>query len=218
MMNQQLQAQQQALTNQLNSGNQTAISDALQLNQLEQQKVDMMKQEYATEFQMQNSDSVARNTASAVQTGVALTNQRNQFALQMQTMNQQIALEQGRVAAESQVFDLNQSIAALQNEQNALNIAALNQQLLSYQEMQKIIAATNGMVFTPGSINPGAGLNGTQAPIPGMPNVNGTSGATIGTVNITVAGDVTTANATSLASQIANNILSGRTSFNVAGG
>jgi hypothetical protein len=33
----------------------------------------MMKQEYATEFQMQNSDSVARNTASAVQTGVALT-------------------------------------------------------------------------------------------------------------------------------------------------
>jgi hypothetical protein len=212
-MNQQMQAQQQALTNQLNQGNQTAIADALQLNQLEQQKVDMMKQEAATEFGMLNSDSIERRTASAVSTGVALTNQRNSFALQMQTMNQQIALEQGRVTAESQVFDLNQSIAALQNEQNALNIAALQQQLESYKEMQAIITATSGMTFTPGSINPGAGLNGTQAPIPGMPGV---TGQTV-TNNITVNGNVTAENAATLGSEIASNIRSGRTTFSVAG-
>jgi hypothetical protein len=209
-MNQQLQQQQQALTGQLNQGNVQAIQDALQLNQLEQQKVDMMKQEAATEFGMLNSDSVERRTASAVATGVALTTQRNAYAQQLLDLNNQITAEQEKVAAESKVFDLNQSIAALQNNQNALNIAALNQQLQSYQEMQAIIKATNGMVFTPGSINPGAGLNGSQAPIPGEPGV---AGPVIGTVNVTTTGPVTSENAATLGAAIASNIRSGRTTF-----
>lgn len=218
-LNQQLQLQQQTLTNQLNQGYQTAIGDALQLNQLEQQKVQMMKQEAATEFGMLNADSVERRTASAVATGVALTNQRNQYSLQMQTMNQQIALEQGRVAAESQVYNLNMSIAALQNTQNALNIAALNQQLLQYQEIQKILAATQGINFTAGGINPNWGLGGSQAPIPGLSNVAGGVGsANIGTVNITINGAVTTDNVSDLASEIATNIRNGRTTFSTVGG
>jgi hypothetical protein len=214
-MNQQLKQQRQQLQDQLNQGNQTAISDALQLNKLEQQKVDMMKQEAATEFGMLNSDSIERRTASAVTTGIALTVQRNAFAQQLLDLNNQITLGQEKIAIESKVFDLNQSIASLQANSNALTIASLNQQLLKYQDMQALVKATNGMVFSAASINPGAGLNGTQAPIPGEPGV---AGAVIqGGVNITVNGSISETGAVTLASEIASNIRSGRTTFSTTG-
>ena len=215
--NQQLQQQQQQLQNQVNSGNATAIQDALQLNQLELNKVDLMKQEAATEFGLLNSDSLERNVASAVATGNALTIQRDAYAQQLTQMNYQITTEQLKVAAESQIFDLAQNTAALQAQSNALTLASLQQQLLAYQEMQKIIQSTTGLAFTPTTINPSAGLQGTQAPIPGMPNVNGVSGATVGTINVTINGNATVDNVQSLGSAIASNIRSGRTTFALPG-
>lgn len=214
-LNQQLQQQQMQLTDQLNQGNQQAIQDALQLNQLQQQKVQLMQKEAQTEFGLLNADSLERNTASAVATGQALTQQREQYAQQLLDLNNQITLEQQKVTAESTIFNLAQSTAALQAQSNALTLASLEEQLSKFQEMQAILAATNGLTFTPGSINPGAGLNGTQAPIPGLPTV---AGPTIGTINVTINGDATTTNVESLGAAIATNIRSGRTTFSIAGG
>jgi hypothetical protein len=69
-------------------------------------------------------------------------------------------------------------------------------------------------VFTQGGINPGNGLNGTQAPIPGEPSVAGPINFAAGA--IVVNGDVTADNAVSLGTAIATNIRSGRTTLNVS--
>jgi hypothetical protein len=207
-MNQQLKAQRQQLQDQVNQGDATAINDAIQLNNLLTQRVQMMKDEAATEFGMLNSDSMERRTASAVQLGTALTKQRNAFALQLQQTNSQIALDQSRVAAEGKIFSIATSLAALQAQSNALNLAALDQQLKKMQDMQTLINATNGMVFTSASINPNAGLNGTQAGIPGEPTVAGPINMTV-----TINGNVTEKNAATLGSEIAKSIRSGRTTL-----
>jgi hypothetical protein len=211
-MNQQLQQQRQTLQDQVNQGDATAINDAIQLNQLLTQRVQMMKQEAATEFGLLNSDSLERRTSSAVQLGTQLTQQRQAFALQLQNTNSQIALDEGRVAAEGKIFSIATSLAALQAQSNALNLAALNEQLLKFQDMQTILKATNGLSFTPGSINPNWGLNGNQAPIPGEPTVSGP--ITFGPGSIVVQGSVNDKNALTLANAIAQNIRSGRTGLN----
>jgi hypothetical protein len=211
-MNQQLQQQRQTLQDQVNQGDATAINDAIQLNNLLTQRVQMMKQEAATEFGLENGDSLERNTASAVQIGTQLTQQRQQYALQLQQTNSQIALDTGRVAAESKIFSIATNLAALQAQSNALNLYSLNEQLQKMQDMQTLLNSTNGLTFTPGSINPGNGLNGTQAPIPGEPSVAGPINFAAGAIVIN--GDVTEANATTLASQIASNLRSGRTALN----
>jgi len=50
-----------------------------------------------------------------------------------------------------------------------------------------------------------------------MPNVNGVSGATVGTINVTINGNATVDNVQSLGSAIASNIRSGRTTFALPG-
>jgi len=209
-----LKQQTQQLQDQVNQGNQTAISDALNLNKLLQQRVDMMKQEAATEFGLINADSAERRTSSAVQLGTQLTKQRAQYAQQLVDLNNQISLGQQKVAIESKIFDINKSVAALQAMSNALTIRSLNEQLAKYQDMQALLKATAGMVFTPGSINPNWGLNGTQAPIPGEPSVAGPVNFAAG--SIVVQGDVTAANAKTLAGQIVSQMRSGRTTFSPA--
>ena len=218
-LNQQLQTQQTQLQTQLNSGNQTAISDALQLNQLEQQKVEMMQKEAQTEFGLLNSDSLERNVASAVATGQQLTQQREAYAEQITQLNYQLTTEQLKVAAETQIFNLATSTAALQAQSNALTLFSLQQQLNAYKEIQAILSATSGLSFAPGqgAGAPGAGLNGNQASIPGLPGVTGTSTVSIGTINVNTNGPVTATNAQSLGAAIAQNIASGRTNFSLPG-
>jgi hypothetical protein len=210
-LNQQLKQQRLALQDQLNSGNQTAIGDAIQLLDLETQKVNMMKQEAATEFGMLNADSMERRTSNAVKLGTELTKQRAQYALQLADTNNQISLDQQKVAAESKVFTIAQSLAALRLQSNALTITALNEQLAKYQDMATLIRATNGMNFTPGSINPGAGLNGTQAPIPGEPSIAGP--VTVGTVTVNVGGSLDPTKAGEIGAAIGRGIRSGQTTY-----
>jgi hypothetical protein len=76
--------------------------------------------------------------------------------------------------------------------------------------MQSLIKATAGMNFTPGSINPQWGLNGTQAPIPGEPTV--TSGPVLnGDINI----NVTANDAASLKDELRRKIRSSHTAFSI---
>ncbi len=206
-LNQQLSAQRLQLQDQLASGDQTAIADALSLNQLTLQRVQMLKDEAATEFGLINADSQERRTSNAVKVGVELQKQRAIFAQQITDLNNQISLEQQKVAVEGKIFDINKSVAQLQLDSNALTLASLNEQLAKYKDMQKILADTQGLVFGPKNI-PGAA--GVTLPIPGEPSVNG---PTVGTINITVNGSVTDANATTLASEMARQIRSGTSGF-----
>lgn len=181
-LNQQLQLQQQKLQDQLNSGNQTAIGDAIQLNTLLAQRLQMVKDEAATEFGLINADSLERRTSNAVKLGTALATQRAQYALQLTDINNQVTLTQMKVDAEGKIFDINKSLADLQAASNALTLVSLNEQLAKYQDMQKLLLATKGLIFGPGNIPTGANdIFG----IPGEPSV---AGPIAGTINITVNG------------------------------
>src|SRR5208282_202207 len=155
--------------------------------------------------------------ASAVATGQQLTQQREAYAQQITQLNYQLTTEQLKVAAESQIFDLATSTAALQAQSNALTLYSLNQQLATYREIQAILSATSGLTFLPGqgAGASGAGLNGNQAGIPGLPGVTGNSTVSIGTINVNTNGPVTATNAQSLGAAIAANIASGRTNFSL---
>jgi hypothetical protein len=220
-LTQQLQQQRQSLQDQLNQADQTAIGDAIQLNNLLLQRVQMMKQEAETEFGLINGDSAERRTSNAVKLGTELTKQRAQYAQQLTDLNNQISLEQQKVDAESKIFDINKSIADLQKASNALTIASLDEQLAKYQDMAKILASTASLQFAASSLNPYTGATATL-PIPGEPNVNGSyptvgqpKGGPVRPVNITInhTGPISEAGAASLGQEIDRNIRSGRTTF-----
>lgn len=230
-LNQQLQQQQAKLQDDLNDGNQTAIQDAINLNSLLKQRVQMMKDEAATEFGLLNADSTERRTSNAVKLGTELSKQRALFADQLTDVNNQISLGEQKVALEGKVFDINKSLADLQASSNALTLHSLNEQLAKYQDMATLLAATKGMVFGPGNIPTAAGAT---LPIPGEPTVNGpvvapggglrsgvgnnshpiadpgvSGGAHFYSGAIVVQGDVSAQNAATLGKEIARNIRSG---------
>jgi hypothetical protein len=207
-LNQQLQQQQQKLQDSLNSGNQTAIGDAIQLNTLIAQRVQMIKDEAATEFGLINSDSMERRTSNAVKLGTELSKQRAQYALQLQDTNNQIDLENMKVDAEGKIFSINKSIAELQADSNRLTLAALNEQLQKYKDMQTLLANTNGFTYRPGNVPTGVhDVNG----IPGEPSVAGTINFN-GGITITGSGNPSQ-DANTLMNEIRRNIRAGRSGF-----
>jgi hypothetical protein len=205
-LNQQLQQQQQKLQDQLNSGNQTAIGDAIQLNTLIAQRLQMVKDEAATEFGIINADSLERRTSNAVKLGSELSKQRAQYALQLADINNQVSLTQMKVDAEGKIFNINKDLAHLQADSNALTLISLNEQLAKYQDMQKLLLATRGLIFGPGNIPTGArDIFG----IPGEPTVAGPI-----TVNVSVNGNNPNGvSARELAQEILAGIRAGRSRY-----
>lgn len=208
-LNMQLQQQRQQLQDQLNQGDQTAIQDAIQLNDLTRQRLQMLQTEAQTEFGIINANSIERRESSAVVAGAQLALARSQFSVQLESINNQISLTQQKVTLESKIFDINKSLADLQAASNALTLHSLNEQLAKYQDMQTLLKATAGLIFTPANIPTSATAT---LGIPGEPTV---AGPVIGTVNIGVNGPVTAANAQTLASEIAYKLRSGQTTFSV---
>jgi hypothetical protein len=204
-LNQQLQVQRQNLQDQLNQGDQTALNDAIQLNQLLTQRVQLMKTEAQTEFGIVNADSVERRASLAVQAGTQLQQQRYSFQQQLLQMNEQITLDQQRLAIEGKIFDVSGNLQQLWAKLNADNITALNEQLQKYKDMQAILAATNGMVFN----GPISNLPTANLPIPGESTIAGPI-----TVNVMVGGNgITPGNAATIGNEIARGIRSGRTAL-----
>jgi hypothetical protein len=177
-LNEQLAQQQLNLQNQLNQGQQQAIQDALQLNQLQTQKIDLIKQEQATEFGIETQDAIEKRTSAAVSTAISLQQQRDQFSQQLQDLQSQLDLTQQKVKLESQIFNLAQGTAALEAQSNQLTLESLQQQLANYQQIQQILKDTAGFQFNSGNFNtnnpyiPGYGFTGTGA----QPPTSGTIG------------------------------------------
>lgn len=208
-LNQQLAVQRQTLQDQLNQGDQTSLNDAIQLNQLLTQRVELMKTEAQTEFGIVNADSVERRTSMAVSAGNQLATQRYNYQQQLLQMNEQITLDQQRLTIEGQIFNVSGNLQTLWAKLNADNITSLNEQLAKYKDMQTILNSTAGMTFSgPISTLPTANL-----PIPGEPSVAGPI-----TVNVTVSSQgtgINTGNAGEIGDAIGRGIRSGRTNFAV---
>lgn len=144
-LNDQLQQLKENAQNNLAQGEQQAIQDALQLNGLIQQRVDLIKQEAAAEFDIMNKDAVEKRVSPAIAVATALQQQRGQFQTQLDSLTQQIDLTSQKVAKEKEVFQIASDTAALQKQAAELELQQLDQELSKYRDMQQLVA---GIVTT----------------------------------------------------------------------
>lgn len=173
-LNEQLQAQLKTMNDNLDQGEQTAIQDAISLNNLLQQRVDLVKQEQQAEFGIMNANAMEKRESYGVQVQSQLAQQRQGYNEQLEALDYQIQTATQKVTLEKQVFDIATDTANLQAQSNALTIQSLNEQLDTYKMMQQIVAGTSGLAFSGSGfapVIPGTNISGASA-ISGTPAVN----------------------------------------------
>jgi hypothetical protein len=167
----QLAQQRKQLQDQLSQAESSAISDAINLNNLLKQRNDLEKSYAQQKFKIENADSLERRASGAVNTAVQLAQLRDSQGQALIDINAQITALQPKVAIESKVFDLATATADLQAQQNALNIAALQEQVNGWLQIQSILQATANLNPAGGSFGLGSflGISGLGM-LPGVDN------------------------------------------------
>jgi hypothetical protein len=123
-LNESLQQYVQTLSVQLNQAQQQAIQDSLQLLDLEYQRQQIINQEAQQEYDVLTQGVLVRQRTTAMTKGQEIGQLRYQRDMQLQQIDEQIALQQYKVQTEQQIFDL------------ATTRIGLETQLLSLQEAQ----------------------------------------------------------------------------------
>lgn len=119
-----LQNYANTVKNQLGDANAQAIQDAIQLLDLEKQRNDLIQNEARSEYNIMTQGVTVRNTGTAAIKGQEIAQLRYDRDQQLQDIDEQTALEQYKVDAESKIFNL------------ATDRIGLEQQLLTAQEAQ----------------------------------------------------------------------------------
>ncbi len=134
----------------LNQGEQTAIQDAIQLNDLLVQRIKLTQDWQKTEFDTINADAIERRQSNAVSTGQQLAAKKLDYQTQLDALDEQISLTAQKVDKEKQVFQIATDTASLNRENDRLTLLALDEELSKMRDMQTIlssIAAGNGVAF-----------------------------------------------------------------------
>jgi hypothetical protein len=151
-----LQKMKKEAQDNINQGTQDAIQDALQLNDLLQQRIKLTEDWKKTEFDLLTADALERRQAGAVTRGRELVEQRKEYQKQLDDLNSQITLTQKKVAMEQAVYHLNLDVAALHRLDEKLTLAALDEQLKKIKDMQKFLSANAA-----GKLNSALGFGAT---------------------------------------------------------
>ena len=180
-----LQQMQIQATNSLNQDNDQAVQDAINLNGLLEQRLQLQMQYNEQVYAVLTQGSIQRQ-AGAVTQGEQLEQLSAQYAQQVTDLNSQITLTQEKVAAEGQIFTIAQNINDLHAQDAQLQMDALNYQLQQYTALQKIVAgitqdASGNFSTTPGlfqqlptTINVELNLSGYTLTATGTVQPNGT--------------------------------------------
>lgn len=123
----------------LNDAEQTAIENALQLNDLYKQREDILTQSKNAEYDVLTQGILERERTTAMKKGAELDAIRKQRDEQLAQINKQIELAKTRVDAEQQIFGLSVDRVALETQ-----LATLQKQTIM-QDMGRL-AAMAGLV------------------------------------------------------------------------
>jgi len=123
-LNESLQAYVTTLGQQLNQAQQQAIQDSLTLLNLEYQRQQIINQEAQQEYDILTQGVLTRQRTTAMTKGQQIGQIQYQANMQLQQIDEQIALQQYKVQTEQKIFDL------------ATTRIGLEAQLLSLQEQQ----------------------------------------------------------------------------------
>lgn len=140
-----LEKQRLAAITELQSGESQAIQDAINLNDLLKQRVDLVKQFKQQEFDLMNADSIERRQSGAVVRGTQLATLRAQNQAQLDAIDQQISLATKKLSLEREVFNVTSDISALHRRDEELQLIALQTQVDKWKDIQTIM---NGIVRT----------------------------------------------------------------------
>jgi hypothetical protein len=183
------------LSQQLNQAQQTAIQDALTLINLEYQRQQLINQTAQQEYDILTQGVLARQRTTAMTKGQEIGQLRYQRDMQLQQMDEEIAINQAKVDAESKIFGLattriglEQQLLQAQKEQADYQIAqvlalsqvvsALTSGLSSGQIMSQLQA-----MYAGGSMPTGSGLLLLLAQLLGLDVPAGDTGGQYGTQN-----------------------------------
>jgi hypothetical protein len=153
-LQQQLEQISKNTNDQLRTANDTAVQDAINLNSLLLQRNQLELSYAQQQFSIETSDSIQRRQSivGAAEQMAALNAQHTQ---DMADIDSQIDLATQKVAMESKVFSIATDINTLHQQDNALQLAGLAEQLSEYQKMQTIVedianGTSLGTVFASG--------------------------------------------------------------------
>jgi hypothetical protein len=121
----------------LTDDNAQAVQDAIALIDLAQQRQDLITKTAQQEAGIMSQGVLARHQTEAQSKAQQISDLQRTVNIQLQTMNEQIAVDQNKVAAESKVFSLATSRIALENQL----IDAQNAQ--TTYSMKNIVALAN---------------------------------------------------------------------------
>lgn len=186
MLQDSLQQMKEDATDQLRQGYEGAINDALQLNDLIQQRTVLEKQWAQQVFDAANGDALERRGSAAIDHMQDYSYQKQQYQEQLENLNSQISLTQQKVDAEGKIFDIAKSYSGLLEQSNEQQLLDLQEQI---QKWKDIKAIADGITYQNGKygINPGSSLNlGT------------------GAINIVLGGDIATEDGKVIAKEIAD--------------
>lgn len=139
----QLEQIKESSQDQLSQGEQQAIQDAITLNGLLQQKVDLEKSYQQQVFDLTNADSIERQQAGAVTRGRQLADLKAQHDADEAAVDEQIDLANQKILLEGKVFNISTDISELHRRDEELTLQALSEQLQKYTDLKAIIDSIN---------------------------------------------------------------------------
>jgi hypothetical protein len=200
-LNEQLDQQRKQLQDQYIQGQASAVNDALQLNQLLQQRNNYEDQYRQQVFSLQSADSLARRGNPAETTARQISLAKAQYNQETQQLNFQINTYQQKVDYEKTIFGLATTTADLQKQALTDQGYQLKEQIDQYQTIVALLAAITGLTAVNGQISGLSGLgitlptggyginDGSLNPIPGY-GAPGTTDNSITTINLTIPANV----------------------------
>jgi hypothetical protein len=123
----------------LRSGEQEAIQDALQLNDLLEQRISLIEDFKRREFDLMNAGAIERKQANAVRNGQELARLRKEFQDQLDDIDSEITLTEKRLERERTIFDISNDTAELRRRDEELTLIALDEQIQRYRDIKSII-------------------------------------------------------------------------------
>jgi phage host-nuclease inhibitor protein Gam len=123
----------------LAEGEQEAIQDVIQLNDLLEQRTQLIDDFKKKEFDLLYGDAIERRQSSAIAAGRELDAARKKFQEDLDKINQEINLQTLKADKERELFGLSTDIATLHRRDEELAVIALDVQIDKWRALRAIV-------------------------------------------------------------------------------
>lgn len=127
----------------LNDAEQTAIQDAIKLNDLLRDRQQLLTDEAQTEYDIMTQGVLVNQRTVAMQKMQQIQQARNQMNLELQRIDQDIALTTYKVNSERQIFNLATTRIDLETQLLVLQEAQTDKEMLRIKALQQIVELLN---------------------------------------------------------------------------